>query len=199
MASYIELNRVKEGKVTLASKHRTDLNLNFVCLTWRTMRDTSKTNRYLYLEQGKFWTTQLSTVRGLLTAAKKCGMFDSMGKRWSIESLTTIDSFKCDEHRVTDLMKEVLTDETIDLIWWEAPDTRLLIGVEPDGLWRKVLISSESLNLATLRSLTLRNDYKHKYGYLLRNGWQIDRSMLDADASVHEFFLKSITDSGVTI
>lgn len=199
MATYQELCRVQDGKVTLASKHRIDSNLNFTCLTWRTKRETSNTNRYLYLEQGKFWTTQLTTVRGLLIRARDCGMFESAAHRWPKESLNAIDTFKCDQLKVSVLMKEILTDELIDSIWWNAPDTRLLIGVEPDGLWRKVLILSESRNLATLRSLTLRNDYKHKYNYPLRNGWQIDRSMLDADASIHEFYLTSLSNTELSL
>jgi hypothetical protein len=163
------------------------------------MRETSNTNRYLYLEKGKFWTTQLAIVRNLLIRASDRGMFASAAHRWPKGSVNTIDSFKCNQPRVSELMKEVLSDELIDSIWWEAPDTRLLIGVEPDGLWRKVLIFSESLNLATLRSLTLRNNYLHKYSFPLRNGWQIDRSMLDADASIHEFYMTSLFNTELSI
>ena len=191
MATYMDIDSVSHGTVRLAARVRTDTDKEFKCLSWRARRLTSATNRYLYLEHSEFWTLPLDTVTKLLRQAKERGMFASKGERWPDAAVETIDSNRCTMAAKSRLVDEILTQTPHDDVWRDASDCRYLIGVEPDGLWRKALILSPSLRIATLRSLTLQDDYVHKYNFPLLNGWHIDKSMLDADAEIHDFYLSA--------
>jgi hypothetical protein len=196
MANYVEIDSVIDGDVRLAHKMRTDTNLHFKCLTWRQIRASTSTNRRFYLEQGKFWTIPLHRIHSLLKLASDGGLFTSRGERWPGAVLDTIDSADYSGEAHIRLSAELLTktELALDAVWQAATDVRFLVGVEPDNLWRKALIFSPSLNLATLRSLTRDPSYAFTYSYPLAGGWLIDKSMLDADAEIHEFFLSRLNN-----
>jgi hypothetical protein len=161
-------------------------------VTLRERRHGSATNRRFYLEQGAFWTLPLDHACELLHLAADAGLLTSRTERWPGEPLQMIDSVTIGKTQRDLLSAELLVDGGLDSIWRDATDTRLLVGIEPGGNWRKAMIFSSELNLATFRSLTLDTGYLHTYRFPLAGGWRIDRSMLDADAEIMEYFLSTL-------
>ena len=195
-AVYKSINTVARGLTTLSLKQREDLELPYYCLVWRDKRLESRSNRRFYKEKGSFWQLSAQRAYEMLDEAHARGLLSSRYLRWPDREIVAYDSATMDHQRKQNLMKETLTGGKEDRYWWECPNTRIVSCLEPWGeaVWRKAMILNPDEDVVTFRSITRADYYVHKYKERLHNGWQIDRSMMDADGAIHKFHLKALRE-----
>ncbi|MDY6845363.1 MAG: endonuclease NucS [Thermodesulfobacteriota bacterium] len=195
-ATYKILNTVSRGLTTLSLKLREDLELPYYCVVWRDKRLESKSNRRFYLEKGAFWNMHANIAYEMLDEAHARGLLSSRYHRWPDRQFVVLDSSKLSQEEKKRLIGETLSLDDADLLWRNSADLRIVACCEPWGeeIWRKTMIVSSQANLITFRSITRAEYYKHKYSEVLLNGWQIDRSMIDADGFIHRTHFEALKE-----
>lgn len=186
-ASYKILNTVSRGLTTLSLKLREDIELPYHCVVWRDKRLESKSNRRFYLEKESYWNIHANIAYEMLDEAHARGLLSSRYYRWPDRQFVILDSNKLTAENRQKLISETLSKGKEDKFWRDSSDLRIVACCEPWGkeIWRKTMIVSPQANLVTFRSMTRADNYTHKYNEVLLNGWQIDRSMMDADGFIH--------------
>lgn len=189
-ASYRTLKTVSRGLTTLSLKIREDQEPPYYCVAWRDKYPKKQNNRRFY----SFWTIGADTAYEMLDEAHTKGLLSSDYDRWPDETLKILDSNKLSLEPRNGLIDETLSQSQEDQVWRDCTDLRIVVCVEPwrEEIWRKAMILSPSLNLATFRSLTRYAKYTFKYKEVFLNGWQIDQSMMDADGFIHRTHLEAL-------
>jgi hypothetical protein len=192
MAKYKTVRSISSGDTTLALKQRKDLGHAYFCLTWRAARARSKTNRRFYLEHKAFWEIPQDVAVHLLKRAHSEGFFGTQYTRWPTAEISVLDSKDLSQPEGLRLRDETITDNPADQRYRSDPALRIVACSEPGGVWRKVMLIRAAEGLVTFRSLTRDTEYRNAYNFGLPNGWRLDRSMLDADGSIHSAFLNAL-------
>ncbi len=197
-AIYKEVNTVSRGLVSLSLKFREDLN--YYTSTWRQKRPESGINRQRYKEKEKgvdsFWSMPADIAHEMLDEAHARGLFLSQYFRWPGIEPKVLDTAKLSRDEGEILIDETLTTDALDQMWRNCDDLRIVACCEPvDWIWRKIAIFSARNNLVTFRSMTLSDTYRALYTNLpFKNGWKLDRSMMDADVSLSIVHLEALKE-----
>lgn len=159
--------------------------------SWRTLYPSGKSNRRFYdTESDGYWKIPCDFALSLMKKAEKENMFDAKFKdNYSRKGGGSPTFLTSKSGNRTQLMNEI-TISSEKNIW--GYDPLFVIGVEPDGIWRKIMIANPDQNIVTFRSMT--KDRSYGLLQLLKNnsGWHLDRSMIDCDPLVMRKFMEEL-------
>jgi hypothetical protein len=163
----------------------------FYTIGWRTLYPSGKSNRRFYnTKEDGYWNIPCDFALRLMKKAEKEGMFDSTFKDNYLRTGGGHPSFLTSKSgkRAQLLSEIILPNET--KIWSSNP--YFVIGVEPNGMWRKIMIVNPDKNIVTFRSMT--KDRSYELIQLLQNnfGWHLDRSMIDCDPLIMRKFMHDL-------
>jgi len=191
-AKYETISTIESNGVTLALKQRLDPTSLHYCMTWRETRPNG-TNRRFYFENEAIWSLDVKTALSLIEQAEKKGLLDTKFDDPFVRFGGGSPSFVVSQELAPSDHTRIFDEITLSVgepDW--GPDPFFVIGVEPGGLWRKVMLVNTKSNLVTFRSCT--TDPTHAMIKDMGKGlnWILDNTMMDCCTQIMREFLRHL-------
>jgi len=169
-------------------------------MSWRAQRPKDKKNRRFYFEKGAIWSLDVETALFLMEKADKQGLLDTKYDdpfvRFKNGKPNFIVSQTLNSINYTRVFEEItLSNREPD--WGNNPF--FVIGLEPSGQWRKVMLVNTKRNLITFRSCTIDPTHAIKKDMGKGLDWILDNSMMDCSTQIMREFLRHLKAAQVPV
>jgi hypothetical protein len=157
---------------------------------WRTRYPNTAANRRFYwLADIGCWIIPVWQAARLLDEAAARGLlderYDDPYMRFGGGTPHFVMSEGCDPVSRTSTLREI-THSKGEPEWGASP--LFVIGEEPGGSWRKVMLVDTAREVVTFRSLTTDRTYKPSIDLGVHAYWRLDNAMLDCSTQILRIF-----------